>query len=83
MKLKSGDWVKFKDGDPNKYQVIWNYGKGRVSLGLANYPDVEQDNQINVNKLVKVESEVKEVIVDLPSKTIVEVRELWKQLKKI
>lgn len=54
MKLKAGDKVKFKDNDPSIYVVYHVYSNTSVSLGLGEYPDVEQDNQVNINQLERV-----------------------------
>lgn len=52
--FKQGDKVKFKDGDPRTFLVYDTYGDTQVSLSLINYPDVEQDGMVSVNRLEKV-----------------------------
>lgn len=52
--LKAGDFVKYKDGDPRTFSVYAVYSPTKVSLGLAKYPDVEQDYQVDVKRLRKV-----------------------------
>lgn len=49
-----GDWVKIDDDD-RLFRVHSLYSTKKVSLGLYDYPDVEQDTQIHVNRLRKVE----------------------------
>jgi len=53
-RLKVGEWVKFKDGDPHKYKVYGLYPKSQVSLGLRDFPDTEQDYTVSEKKLTKV-----------------------------
>jgi hypothetical protein len=54
-KIKSGDYVYYKN-DPTrtKYQVYAVYNKNEVSLGLEDYPDVEQDNLTNKKDIIKI-----------------------------
>jgi len=56
MELKAGDKVRFKNSNSGEvYTVYAVYGKDKVSLGLADYPDVEGDWQENVDDLELVE----------------------------
>ena len=50
-KFKPGDKVRFKDGDQRTFIVYALYGNNRVSLGLYDYPDTEQDDQVNTDEL--------------------------------
>ena len=52
--IKAGDSVRYKDGDDRIYTVYAVYSDSMISLGLADYPDTEQDGQININKIIKV-----------------------------
>lgn len=49
--FKSGDKVKYKDGDTSTYTVYGIYSPTMVSLGLKDYPDTEQDFQIHISKI--------------------------------
>lgn len=51
--LKEGDKVKYKDGDPRIFTVYAVYEEG-ISLSLADYPDVEQDNIIDPNEVILI-----------------------------
>lgn len=46
--FKSGDKVKYKDGDQGIYRVYHVYSEREVSLGLLEYPDTEQDYMVNI-----------------------------------
>jgi hypothetical protein len=48
-----GNKVKYKDGDPRIFYVYQVYSPTSVSLGLADYPDTEQDYQINIKDIKK------------------------------
>ena len=52
-KYSSGDKVKV-DGDYTVYTVYAIYSDTEVSLGLADYPDVEQDFLTDISILNKV-----------------------------
>jgi hypothetical protein len=52
--FKIGDKVKYKDGDNRIFRVYDIYSNTMVSLGLYDYPDIEQDNQTNINNIIKV-----------------------------
>lgn len=52
--FKAGNKVIYKDGDVRVFTVYSVYGDTKVSLGLADYPDVEQDYQIHINKIKKI-----------------------------
>ena len=52
--FKQGDKVKYKDEDTRIFKVYQVYSKNYVSLGLADYPEIEQDYQVNIKKLRKV-----------------------------
>jgi hypothetical protein len=55
MKLKIGDKVYFRDGSPKDVFIVYEiYSKTSVSLGLKNYPDVEQDEQVDIKDLIKL-----------------------------
>lgn len=51
MKIKVGDNVRFKENDKRTFRVYNIYSKTKVSLGLFDYPDVEQDYQVDVRDL--------------------------------
>lgn len=54
MKFKVGDKVHYKnDKIKTPYRVYAIYSKNFVSLGLKDYPDVEQDNQTNIKDIEK------------------------------
>jgi len=50
---KSGDKVILKS-DGKKYTVYQVYDDEHVSLGLYDYPDIEQDYQTHISKIKKV-----------------------------
>jgi len=54
----AGDKVKYKDelGTPieSVFRVYAVYNETKVSLGLRDYPDVEQDFLTNISDIVKV-----------------------------
>lgn len=50
-KFKVGQKVRYKDGDKNIYKVYAIYSKTKVSLGLKDYPDVEQDYLVNIKDI--------------------------------
>jgi hypothetical protein len=52
--FKVGDKVKFTDGDEREFTVYQIYSDTELSLGLYDYPDVEQDWQTNINKIKKI-----------------------------
>lgn len=54
MKLKTGDKVRYKDGDTRVFTVHTVYSDTCVSLGLYEYPDTEQDYMTLTNELIKV-----------------------------
>lgn len=45
------DSVKFKDNDERIFKIYSIYNKKYVSLGLYEYPEIEQDYLINVKNL--------------------------------
>jgi len=49
--IKLGQKVRYKDGDPRIFKVYAIYPNNRVSLGLYDYPDTEQDYQVSLNDL--------------------------------
>jgi hypothetical protein len=49
-----GDKVKYKDGD-DIYIVYAVYSDEEVSLGLQEYPDIEQDYRTNINNIELVD----------------------------
>jgi len=51
MKFKSGDKVKYKDGDKRIFKVHSIYSDTELSLGLADYPEVEQDYLTNIKEI--------------------------------
>ena len=55
MNLKIGDKVYYKDDLAKKeYQVYAIYSKNKVSLGLLDYPNTEQDYQTDIKDIKKV-----------------------------
>ena len=50
MKLKVGQKVKLKE-DGRIYTIYAIYSKTKISLGLYDYPDTEQDFQIDINEI--------------------------------
>jgi hypothetical protein len=52
--FKSGDKVRYKDNDSRVFRVHTIYDNTHVSLGLADYPEIEQDYRININEIVKL-----------------------------
>ena len=52
--FKAGDSVIFTDGDMRVFQVYAVYNNTMVSLGLADYPDVEQDNLTPITEIKKI-----------------------------
>jgi len=56
--FKSGDKVKYKDeiGTPMEsiFIVYAVYSPTKISLGLRDYPDTEQDYQTDIKDIVKV-----------------------------
>lgn len=54
--FKVKDKVQYKNeiGTPNIFIVYAVYNDTKVSLGLRNYPDVEQDFLVNINEIIKV-----------------------------
>ncbi len=52
--FKVGDKVKYKDGDKRIFRVYAIYSDTKVSLGIADYPDIEQDYQIDIKDIKKV-----------------------------
>lgn len=50
-KFKEGQLVMFKHGDPNLYEIHTIYSTRKVSLGLKDFPDVEQDNQVSTGEI--------------------------------
>lgn len=51
--FKPGDKVKYKDNDHRIFQVYAIYSDTKLSLGLADYPDTEQDTQTDINEIEK------------------------------
>lgn len=51
--FKVGDKVQYLDGDDRIFQVYAVYSPKMLSLGLYDYPDVEQDYQIEISKIKK------------------------------
>ena len=52
--IKIGDRVRYKDNDTRIYRVYAVYNKNKVSLGLADYPDTEQDYLTDINNIEKI-----------------------------
>ncbi len=52
--IKAGDKVKYLDGDPHVYRVYAVYTPTKVSIGLRDYPDTEQDFMTNIKEIQKV-----------------------------
>lgn len=57
--FKVGEKVKYKDeiGTPieSVFRVYGVYSDTEVSLGLRDYPDIEQDYLVNVKDIVKAQ----------------------------
>lgn len=53
---KVGDKVRYKDGDTRTFQVYAVYGPTMVSLGLHDYPDTEQDEQVHINSIEPIKN---------------------------
>lgn len=53
--FKAGQKVKYRDGDPRQFIVYAVYDATRVSLALADWPDVEQDSMTNIKEIEAVE----------------------------
>ena len=49
--LKPGDKVQFIKDDPRVYTVYDIYGEDQVSLGIFEYPDIEQDYTVDIKEL--------------------------------
>lgn len=49
--FKAGDKVRYNDGDPRTFIVYAIYSPTEVSLGLADYPDTEQDVMTSINEI--------------------------------
>jgi len=49
--FKSGDKVRYRDGDKRVFVVHTIYSPTKVSLGLAKYPDTEQDSQTDIKDI--------------------------------
>jgi len=52
--LAPGDRVRYVDGDPRIFTVYAVYSPTGVTLGLADYPDTEQDWQTDISEIEKV-----------------------------
>ena len=52
--FKAGDKVMYKDGDMRVFTVYAVYNKTQVSLGLADYPDTEQDFLTPISEIQRV-----------------------------
>jgi len=55
--FKSGDKVRYKDepvSKDNEFTVYAVYDSEHVSLGLREYPDVEQDFQNHISEIEKI-----------------------------
>jgi len=56
--FKSGDQVIYKDelGTPREsvFRVYAVYSDTKVSLGLRDYPDTEQDYLTDIKKIIKI-----------------------------
>ena len=55
MIFRIGDKVKIKGNDDRIFIIYGKYDDDNVSLGLYDYPDVEQDYLYNIKELIKVE----------------------------
>jgi hypothetical protein len=51
--FKIGNKVRYKDNDPRIFRVYQIYNNTFLSLGLADYPEIEQDYQVNINDIKK------------------------------
>ena len=52
--LKIGDKVFYKDDkDKTEYTIYSIYSDTKLSLGLKDYPDTEQDYQIDISEVRK------------------------------
>ena len=52
--FKPGNRVRYKDGDNRRFMVYAIYSNTMLSLGLHDYPDVEQDYQVNIKEIEKI-----------------------------
>jgi hypothetical protein len=52
--FKPGNKVRYKDNDPRVFKVHTIYSNTMLSLGLADYPEIEQDYQVNINKIRRI-----------------------------
>ncbi len=57
--FKPGDKVRYKRNDDGIYIIYAVYSPTRVSLGLKDYPDTEQDMQTNITEIVKADEKSK------------------------
>ena len=55
MNLKSGDRIRYKDNDKRVFTVHTVYSKELVSLGLFDYPDIEQDYKTDIRNIIKLD----------------------------
>lgn len=53
---KSGDLVRYKDGDPHHYTVMSVVGEDHVTLSLKEYDDVEEDHLTPVTQIVPADT---------------------------
>lgn len=55
--LKSGDKVIFNDDPARLEYIVYSiYSPTKVSLGLYDFPNIEQDWQVDISKLTKIGS---------------------------
>lgn len=51
---KIGDKVRYIKNNDGIYKIYAVYSKTHVSLGLKDYPDIEQDFQTNIKEIIKI-----------------------------
>jgi len=52
--FKAGDNVRYKENDDGIYVVYHIYSDTKVSLGLRDYPNTEQDFQIDIKDIKRL-----------------------------
>lgn len=57
--FKPGDKVKFKDGDPRIFTIYEIYTPIKISLGLYEYPDIEQNWLTDIRNIKKAHDKKK------------------------
>lgn len=51
-----GDKVIFKNDNTERYIVHSIYSNGFISLGIQDFPDTEQDNQVHISELTIIKA---------------------------